>query len=148
MLEPAVFGALDDSCWLVDLLRLLLFFLPPAALTERSNTPLALKKATRKGCLDWGPFLPMIPADFMLILRPWGKKQKVNKTFKIKELNWIFDHFITAFNCELEHETLLLLVVQKTIKILAIHGLHTKLQAQILLWVHHPVVTGCRDVKY
>lgn len=70
---PPDFGALDDSCWLVDLLRLWLFFFPPAALTERSNTPLALKKATRNGCLDWGPFLPMIPADLMLILRPMEK---------------------------------------------------------------------------
>lgn len=31
---------------------------------------------------------------------------------------------------------------------LAIDSLHTELQAQVLLWIHHPVVTGGRYVKH
>lgn len=31
---------------------------------------------------------------------------------------------------------------------LAIYSLHAELQPQVLLWVHHPVVTGGRDVEH
>lgn len=96
---PPGFGALDVSCWLVDLLRLWFFFLPPAALTERSSTPLALKKATRKGCLDWGPFLPTRPADFMLRLRP-VKSIQVNEEKGTKA--GCFIRFTTAFKCNFD----------------------------------------------
>lgn len=95
---PPGFGALDVSCWLVDLLRLWFFFLLPAALTERSNTPLALKKATRKGCLDWGPLLPTRPADFMLKLRP----EKTHPSIRKRNKNWMFYQIITAFKCNSE----------------------------------------------
>lgn len=98
---PPGFSALEDSCWLEDLLRLWFFFLPPAALTERSNTPLALKKATRKGCLDWGPFLPTIPADLMLILRPLKTTDsKLNFQIKLKKklgrfiISWLLSNVI------------------------------------------------------
>lgn len=67
---PPLLGAGEDFCCALPLFLPWLFFLPPAALTERSRTSLALKKATRNGCLDWGPFLPMMPADFMLMLLP------------------------------------------------------------------------------
>lgn len=67
---PPLLRAGEDFGCVLPLFLLWLFLLLPVALTERSRTSLALKKATRNGCLDWGPFLPMMPADFMLMLLP------------------------------------------------------------------------------
>lgn len=70
MCLPPLLRAGEDFCCVLLLFLLWLFLLLPVALTERSRTSLALKKATRNGCLDWGPVLPMMPADFMLMLLP------------------------------------------------------------------------------
>lgn len=74
---PPFLGACEDFCCDRALFRLLFFFLPPVALTERSKTSLALKNATRNGCLDCGPLLPMMPADFMLILLPSSENREM-----------------------------------------------------------------------
>lgn len=67
---PPTLGILEDSWWLLDLLRFWFFLLLLVARTERKSTSLALKNATMNGCFDWGPCLPIRPADFTLILRP------------------------------------------------------------------------------
>lgn len=67
---PPTLGILEDSWWLLDLLRFWFFLLLLAARTERKSTSLALKNATMNGCFDWGPCLPTRPADLTLILRP------------------------------------------------------------------------------
>lgn len=82
---PVFLGVCEDFCCDRVLFLLLFFLLPPVALTERSNTSLALKNATRKGCLDCGPLLPMMPADFMLMLlpSPENKTKQTNKNIYI-----------------------------------------------------------------
>lgn len=70
---PATLATLSAS-WLLAPLRLGLRGFPPPDVERmlRRCTSVALKKATMKGCLFWGPLRPIRPATRGLMLSPAG----------------------------------------------------------------------------
>lgn len=70
---PATLAILSASWFFGVLERFWLRCLPPVDRMLRRWTSVALKKATMKGCLFWGPCRPIRPANLGLMLWPAGE---------------------------------------------------------------------------
>lgn len=76
---PATLAILSASWFLGVLERFWLRCLPAVERTLRKCTSVALKKATMKGCLFWGPWRPIRPASLGLTLCPGREAAEVGK---------------------------------------------------------------------
>lgn len=101
---PATFAILSDSWLFAALERLVLRCLPPpdAERMLRRCTSVALKKATMKGCLFWGPLRPISPATRGLILSPVEGDRESSATGAIMNSSWcamnaLWAIFVTRF---------------------------------------------------
>lgn len=106
------------------------------------------EKGTEAGCLISSPPLSNVILTQSVVLQ-WiygpilvVKSKNPQKSFIKFGCFWSYFVTFTKFQ-----ESAINLENNETCK-LAIDGLHAKLQAQIQLRIHHPVVTGGRDVEH